>query len=200
MSKLVKDNQCGVNFTKSCCLVQDLSRKTLLVIDATEDGLYSFKKGLQVHSYAANNSKNEFEIWHKRLGHASTEVVSRLLKDQNTFVSLDNKLDCVVCPLAKQHRLPFPLSNHTTVAIFELIHCDVWGPFHEESRTGCKYFLTIVDDFSKITWTFLMKAKSETVGLVINYFFFTSRWLRHNLLRRLSCSEVTMERNFCAMP
>ncbi|CAM8878782.1 unnamed protein product [Rhodiola kirilowii] len=36
--------------------------------------------------------------------------------------------------------------------------------------TGCKYFLTLVDDFSRNTWTFLMKQKSEVPTLVIQFF------------------------------
>ena len=44
---------------------------------------------------------------------------------------------------------------------FELIHSDVWGPYPVMSLIGFKYFVTFVDDFSCVTWLFLMKSRFE---------------------------------------
>jgi len=38
---------------------------------------------------------------------------------------------------------------------------DIWGPFSQSSIRGHKYFLTIVDDFSRFTWIVLLKSKGE---------------------------------------
>jgi len=38
---------------------------------------------------------------------------------------------------------------------------DIWGPFSKVSIHGHKYFLTIVDDFSRFTWVVLLKTKAE---------------------------------------
>ena len=43
----------------------------------------------------------------------------------------------------------------------ELFHLDILGPFKYPSRTICKMFITIVDDFSRMTWIFLIKSKSK---------------------------------------
>ena len=48
-------------------------------------------------------------------------------------------------------RLPFPISDHVSSTPFDLIHCDLWGPFATCTVEGYKYFLTIVDDFSRCT-------------------------------------------------
>ena len=69
---------------------------------------------------------------------------------------------CDVCPLAKQTRLSFHVSTISSAKPFELIHCDIWGPHKFFSYSGARYFLTIVDDFSRYTWIFLMRHKSET--------------------------------------
>jgi transposase InsO family protein len=42
----------------------------------------------------------------------------------------------------------------------QLVHSDVCGPL-ETSFGGCKYFLLYVDDFSRITWVYFLKQKSE---------------------------------------
>lgn len=44
---------------------------------------------------------------------------------------------------------------------FTLIHCDVWRRYHTTSKSGAHYFLTIVDDYSRATWVYLMAHKSE---------------------------------------
>ena len=47
---------------------------------------------------------------------------------------------------------------------------DVWGPFSVLTSNGHKYFLTIVDDASRTTWVFLLKAKSEVRPLIIFFY------------------------------
>lgn len=51
-----------------------------------------------------------------------------------------------------------------------MIHVDIWGPYSTPSLNGSKYFLTIVDDFSRRTWTFLMSHKSEVSHLIKSFY------------------------------
>jgi len=74
--------------------------------------------------------------------------------------------------LAKQTRLSFPISSIQSAKIFDLIHCDIWGPQKIETHSGAHYFLTIVDDYSRFTWVFLMKFKFETQGLLKSFITF----------------------------
>ena len=76
---------------------------------------------------------------------------------------------CDICPKAKQHRLAFPTSSISTTAAFELIHIDTWGPYHTKARSGHRYFLTIVDDFSRATWTHLMVTKDEAISILKSF-------------------------------
>ena len=46
-------------------------------------------------------------------------------------------------------------------ATSELIHCDVCGPFEMPSFRGCRYFVLFKDDFSRYSWVFFRKEKSE---------------------------------------
>ena len=73
---------------------------------------------------------------------------------------------CDICHFAKQKRLSFPNSSHVSHCLFDLVHCDLWGPFSVPTIEGYKYFLTIVDDHSRCTWVYLLKPKSETQALV----------------------------------
>ncbi|GJZ23591.1 hypothetical protein Tco_0561050 [Tanacetum coccineum] len=49
--------------------------------------------------------------------------------------------------IAKQTKEPFPLSDHKSKNLGELVHLDLWVPYRVHSREGYRYFLTIVDDF-----------------------------------------------------
>ena len=51
------------------------------------------------------------------------------------------------------HRL-----NKRASAPFELVHYDVWGPCPVTSPIRFKYFVTFVDDFSHVTWLYLLKS------------------------------------------
>ena len=44
---------------------------------------------------------------------------------------------------------------------FELVYYDVWGSCPVLSSTVFKYFVTFVDDFSHVTWLYLMKSLFE---------------------------------------
>ncbi|KAL0410883.1 UNVERIFIED_CONTAM: Copia protein [Sesamum latifolium] len=50
------------------------------------------------------------------------------------------------------------------------MHVDVWGPYHQASLSNCHYFLTIVDDHSRATWTYLMRHKSQSSTLLSRFF------------------------------
>ena len=102
------------------------------------------------------NAVNTVDLWHKRLGHPSHEVLS-LLPNSLGVISYKNKDDvCDACHHTKQTRIPFFESSNKAECIFNLIHCDVWGPYTEASSCGAHYFFTIVDDASRATWVYLM--------------------------------------------
>ncbi|GJT67123.1 retrovirus-related pol polyprotein from transposon TNT 1-94 [Tanacetum coccineum] len=63
--------------------------------------------------------------------------------------------------LAKQTREPFSLSDQVSTELGELVHLDLWGPYKVTSKDGFRFFLTIVDDFSRAVWVYLLKSKTE---------------------------------------
>ncbi|CAM8888862.1 unnamed protein product [Rhodiola kirilowii] len=173
VSKLTASSNCSIEFTKDICAIQDHAHKTNLRIGRLVRGLYH----LDVENSSCKSTctvtckKISTSIWHKRMGHLPVHKLKKMMSSTQENIQLvDCDMHCSVCPMAKQSRLPFPSSSHKSVESFELIHADVWGPFSTSTMTGCKFFLTIVDDFSRNTWTFLMKQKSEVSSLVIQFF------------------------------
>ena len=60
--------------------------------------------------------------------------------------------NCPICPLAKQTRLVFPVSNSRTTSSFDMVHMDLWGPYKTPTLDKKHYFLTILDNYSRFVW------------------------------------------------
>ena len=48
-------------------------------------------------------------------------------------------------------------------ACLEYLHADLWGPSQMPTYGGNMYFLSIVDDFTRKVWMFLLKTKDQTL-------------------------------------
>ena len=59
-------------------------------------------------------------------------------------------------------KTPYNLSQTTVAQPFDLIHIDIWGPSRVTYKGKYKYFVTIVDEYSRGTWVYLMIHKSES--------------------------------------
>lgn len=112
------------------------------------------------------NSISNSHLWHFRLGHPSMMKLTHLQNDLGVSTISDCK-HCHTCHLAKQKKLPFPISNFVTSSIFQLIHCGIWGPFQVQTMQRYKYFFTIVNDFSRFTWVYLLKQKSDVLDVFL---------------------------------
>uniref|UniRef100_A0A2N9HYD2 Integrase catalytic domain-containing protein n=1 Tax=Fagus sylvatica TaxID=28930 RepID=A0A2N9HYD2_FAGSY len=181
ITKLTDSMPCCVLFSSHFCFIQDLISWKRIGLAKRKHGLYI----LQVAAPQPDSLPNpctallsvkstvnvaEFNVWHHRLGHPSTSrlnLLSHVISGLNMHSASPH---CNVCNLSKMRRLPFPTSVHISLLPFDLIHCDIWGPFHVPTVNNQKYFLTIVDDCTRCTWIFLMKLKSETRALLQSFF------------------------------
>ena len=92
------------------------------------------------------------------LGHPSLSLLYKLYPQ---FSSLSS-LNCDFHQYTKLHRVHLsPRINKGAFAPFELVNYDVWGPCPILSPTRFRYFVTFVDDFSRVTWLYLMKSRYE---------------------------------------
>ena len=112
--------------------------------------------------------KETFALWHKRLGHPSLQTMGHLPHITRDKINFDITT-CNICHRSKQTRNIFPLSENKENSLFELIHCDVWGPYRENRACNSRYCFTIVDDFSRSVWVYLMKTKNEVPSLMLNF-------------------------------
>jgi len=172
VSVLTKTLQSKVSFTSDECMIQALTKELMLGKGSQVGNLYILnldKSLVDVSSFpgksVCSSVKNESEMWHKRLGHpsfAKIDTLSDVLMLPKQKINKDSS-HCHVCHLSKQKHLPFKSVNHIREKAFELVHIDTWGPFSVPTVDSYRYFLTIVDDFSRATWIYLLKQKSDVL-------------------------------------
>uniref|UniRef100_A0A2N9IX68 Integrase catalytic domain-containing protein n=1 Tax=Fagus sylvatica TaxID=28930 RepID=A0A2N9IX68_FAGSY len=176
----------SIQITPTLLLTDDLMHWRMIGMGKQQNGLYlldltsdlqhsaaTTSPSLQKSLYSLTSikdSNNNLHVWHCRLGHPSfsrMHFLSSLMP--HVSHSCTDVHTCNVCPLAKQKRLPFPNNTHLSSQSFDLLHVDIWGPYHVPTVEGYKYFLTLVDDCTRTTWIYLMKAKSDTKSLLISF-------------------------------
>ncbi|WJX50083.1 hypothetical protein P8452_36436 [Trifolium repens] len=99
-------------------------------------------KAIEHECLAASTENKDSELWHKSV---ITPVET-----------------CTTCLLGKQPRDSF--KNHLPMRsneVLNVVHSDICGPIDVLSTGGNKYFLTFVDEFSRMTWLYHIKVKSE---------------------------------------
>jgi hypothetical protein len=180
VTKLTDSIPCCVLFFSKFCCIQDLTNWKRIGLAKRKHELYILqvtetKPRLSVPcnvslALNSNTNKDGFDVWHHRLGHPSLSRLQLLSHVINNLAVPSVSQHCNIYHLSKMKRLPFPTSVHVSISPFDLIHCDIWGPFHVPTVNNQRYFLTIVDDCTRCTWIFLMKLKSETRGLLQSFF------------------------------
>ena len=91
---------------------------------------------------------------------------------------------CAGCILDKHHQDNFDkhASWHTSGPL-QLVHSDLCGPLSSPSFSGCKYFLTFIDDFSRHTWVYFLKLKSEVFDKFLAYKALVEKQPGHQIQR-----------------
>jgi hypothetical protein len=105
---------------------------------------------------------SDSKLCHTRLRHMSqlglAELSKRgLLKGYNSNVM---EL-CEHCVFGKHKRVKFNTAVHTTKGILDYVHADLWGPSQKHSIGGCRYMLTIIDDYPRRLFPYFLKHKFD---------------------------------------
>ncbi|XP_071695611.1 uncharacterized protein [Rutidosis leptorrhynchoides] len=140
MAKILKVGDCQVT--------PNVTLFDVLVVPEYFVNLMSVYKFVRDRFAPQRHDGKDLGDWkYARLGHPADPVL-QILKGSLDFDD-GSILPCDICHKAKQSREPFSLSDHVSHDIGHLIHLDIWGPYKVTSIDGYRYFLTIVDDFSR---------------------------------------------------
>ncbi len=112
----------------------------------------------------AKSSNEGATLWHQRLSHLNMASFLKLEKMVNGMnlkeVSMHHVCEANI--ESKHQRTSFPKDEATKASkLLELVHNDVCGLMKTTSHGGARYFVTFIDDFSRKTHVYLLKAEGE---------------------------------------
>ena len=96
-------------------------------------------------------------------------MLQHLVKQHNLPISQPIKFDCFSCNVEKSRKLPFLVSDIVSSAPFDLLHLDVWSPAPVPSFQGYRYYLLVLDDFTKYMWLLPLHYKSDVKAALTNF-------------------------------
>jgi transposase InsO family protein len=216
--KFTRDNWCSIEFDPFDFSVKDLTTKTPIMRSNSFSDLYPFVGFSKNHNnITLSTIVSSVDLWHHRLRHPSNVSLSHLLSKFHIPCTNNSSAPsvCEACHKGKHVRLPFPNSISVTYFPFQIIHCDLWTS-PNESLTSFKYYLIVIDDFSRYIWTFPLHLKSDVANVICDFYRyvlnqfhlsiqiiqcdngkeFDNQWLRsffnsHGIVFRLSCPHTS---------
>jgi hypothetical protein len=153
-----------VEFDKDDCKVN--GARGVVVAKARRDkNLYLLNVKVCKHmTHIANSLEEGAMLWHERLGHFNMASLKELdaMVDGINLKEVPLHRICEGYVKGKHQRTSFPEDGATRASqLLEIVHIDVCGPMRTTLHGGAQYFLTFIDDFSRKTHVYFLKAKGE---------------------------------------
>ncbi|CAI7758150.1 unnamed protein product [Closterium sp. NIES-53] len=114
-------------------------------------------------------------LWHHRLGHPSLPRL-RGIHSHLLVSGLPRSLPplppspappYLPCVEGQQRAAPHSSSFPQTTAPLQTLHIDVWGPARVSGQGRERYFLLVVDDYTRYTTVFPLRSKGEVSAVLI---------------------------------
>lgn len=86
--------------------------------------------------------------------------IIKMLATGVNFLDQEKSEQYVSCLTGKMCRAPFKEKRRVTT-LLELIHSDLCGPMETIAFGGYRYFLTLIDDYSRKVFVYFLKNKSQ---------------------------------------
>jgi hypothetical protein len=106
-------------------------------------------------------------LWHRRLGHIGKDLLEKVIKGKlASGLHLDSDapllVHCEPCIVGKHHANPFPAkASHRATRMLEHVHSDL-HMVPTATASGCHYWMTFINNWSRYGWIYLLKHKSDT--------------------------------------
>ncbi|OMP03555.1 hypothetical protein CCACVL1_02371 [Corchorus capsularis] len=173
VSKFCKTNSASVEFFPHSYAVKDLFSRKIIAQGRSREGIYELQSAdpiIKTPSLAFVGTKTSSNTWHQRLGHPNSKTLNFLIKNFSLPCS-NKKINslCNSCLCNKIHKLPFASSTITSSGPLEVIYSDVWSPSRVTSVKDFRYYVSFVDHFTKYTWCFPLKQKSEVLHVFTKF-------------------------------
>ncbi|KAD7478319.1 hypothetical protein E3N88_01455 [Mikania micrantha] len=156
----------AITFDDEACIVTHKgTKKAIYTVPLASNNTFPFDVNQKKDTVVMESS--ESILWHNRYGHLHEQAL-QLLKTSNMVDGLPligSLPECEGCIYGKQTRNPFPHHAWRSTQPLQLVHADLVGPMPTPSLGGNRYYFLLTDDFTRISWVYFMKRKSESFSL-----------------------------------
>ncbi|CAI7930872.1 unnamed protein product [Closterium sp. NIES-54] len=141
-------------------------------------------------------------LWHHRLGHPSLPCL-RGMHSRLLVSGLPRSLPplppspappCLPCVEGRQRAAPHSSSFPLMIAPLQTLHMDVWGPARVSGQGRERYFLLVVDDYTRYTTVFPLRRKGEVPDVLIPWIRAVSLQLRERFCKDLPVLRLHSDR------
>jgi hypothetical protein len=161
------ENGCKITIEGGIMCILDRARKILARVLRTGNRLYTVQLQIKTPVILLAQHDSDAWLWHGRFGHLHFRALHNLShKAMVRGIPSIEHVDefCDGCAIGKQHRTPFPRATmFRSERQLQLMHTDLCGPITPPTAGGKKYFVLIVDDFSRYMWLELIRSKDEAL-------------------------------------
>ncbi|KAK2398761.1 putative mitochondrial protein [Trifolium repens] len=155
----------SLNFENRECRIFDSKRRNVAVVKMTSNRSFPLSLNYEKNFSMMAREDNDSCLWHKKLGHLNYNSLKLLYQKKMVYglpIIEEKSGVCEGCMLGKHHRQPFPKGGAWRAKqVLELVHTDVCGPMNTLSHGKNWYFILFIDDFTRMTWVYFMRQKSE---------------------------------------
>jgi hypothetical protein len=166
-----------VEFTPDFTVITDISTCSQLAHGIADHGsrLYFFSHFVpkSIRTIFMSQSNDISRLWHEIFGHLNYKYLHQLRKENMVEGLPAIKFTsgvCQGCIHGKHPEKNFDKGKaKRDYSPLGLIHSDITDPFLQPSINKARYVLTFIDDFSRFTWVFFLKLKSEVFECLIEF-------------------------------
>ncbi|GJR50626.1 retrovirus-related pol polyprotein from transposon TNT 1-94 [Tanacetum coccineum] len=114
-------------------------------------------------------------LWHKRQSHLNLKNINNLVKHNLVSglpsLAFSKDKNCSACEKRKHHRASFKTKRSFSInKCLHLLHMDLFGLVKPQTISHNKYTLVIIDEYSRYTWVFCLKKKSDAADCISQNF------------------------------
>ncbi|CAI7845716.1 unnamed protein product [Closterium sp. NIES-54] len=139
--------------------------------DGSDGGLL-LNGGGAITSVTPSMGETDWLTAHRHFGHMALPQLQQLFKEEREKglrIKGEPKEvgSCETCLTCKFSRFPFYSAVGQSSDSVELVHVDLMGPMKVKGDGGALYSMTMVDDYTRLTWSFPLAKKSDAARVII---------------------------------
>nr|GEZ37004.1 putative ribonuclease H-like domain-containing protein [Tanacetum cinerariifolium] len=147
----------------------------------------------------AKATLDEFNLWHKRLGHINFKTINKLVRGNLvrglTSKLFENDYTCVACQKGKQHKASCKTKTVSSICKpLQLLHMDLFGLISIKSINKKTYYLVVTGDFSRFSWVFFLATINETPEILKNFIVGIENQIDHKV-KTIRCDNEAEFKN-----